>query len=263
MLLAINVGNTHTAVGLAKASGWCQRWRLTTDARRTADEYGVLLGGLLQLAGLGPRAVTGVAICCVVPALGPVFETLAATMFHQRPLVIGPGVRTGLAVRYDPPAALGGDRVLAAVAARARFGAPVVAVDFGTATTFNVVDASGTFIGGAIAPGVSIAAEALMQAGARLRRIDLADVADLPLIGHNTEQSVRSGVLYGYAGLVEGLLARIAAELADRGPGAIPVVATGGMASALAPLVTGIRHVVPDLGLDGLRLVFALAGGGP
>jgi len=258
MLLAINVGNSHTAVGIAGDAGWRAQWRLKSSGRRTADEYGVLVVELIELAGFRRSAVSDVAIASVVPALTPVFERMAAEVFLCRPLVVGPGTRTGLAIRYNPPAALGTDRVLDAVAARARFGAPVVVVDFGTATTFNVVDADGRFIGGAIAPGVGVAAEALVAAGARLRAVDLIPVDGLPFVGRTTEESVRSGVLHGYAALVTGLLTRIADELGQRAIPPAPVVATGGMAPVIAPLVPQIQHLASDLGLDGLRLVYAL-----
>jgi type III pantothenate kinase len=262
MLLAINVGNTHTQLGLADGSAWRARWRVSSATRRTVDECTVLVRGLFDAAGLTPAAVSAVVISSVVPALTPVFERLAATTFGVAALVVGPGVRTGMPVRYDPPAALGSDRLLDAVAARARFGAPVLVVDFGTATTFNVVDDSGTFVGGAIAPGVGIAAEALVNAGALLRPVDLTRDQAPPLIGRTTEDSVRSGVLYGYAGLVAGLLSRIDAVVATPGGGRGPVIATGGMAHVIAPMVPRIEQVVADLALEGLRLVHGLAGGG-
>jgi len=260
MLIALDVGNTTITAGLADDLGWRARWRLTTDAGRTADEYGALFAELLDQAGIDPAEVDGAVLSSVVPALTPIVVTLCGALFGQRALVVGPGVRTGMEVRYDPPGALGADRLVDALAARERFGAPVVVVDFGTATTFNVVDASGAFVGGAIAPGVQLAADALAESGARLPRIDLAPVADLPVVGRTTESGMRAGTLYGYAGLVEGLLGRIEAEL-----GAPPatVVATGGMAGLMAPLVPRIGSVVPDLTLDGLRHVHALNRGRP
>jgi type III pantothenate kinase len=261
MLLAINVGNTNTSLGLADRGGWRARWRLETAPRRTADEYGVLVTGLFGLSGVAPAQVRRIAIASVVPALTPVFTALSGALFGLQPLVVGPGSPTGLDVRYDPPASLGTDRLLDAVAARALAGAPVVAVDLGTATTLNVVDRHGAFIGGAIAPGLGVAAEALVAAGARLRAVDLAGAEAPPLVGRTTEQSLRAGVLYGYAGLVDGLLRRVAEELARRGEPAAPVVATGGFASTLAPLVPRIGRVVPELTLDGLRLVHELATG--
>lgn len=290
MDLAIDIGNSQITLGLGDDAGWRAHWRLATDSRRTTDEYSMLVRDLLEVDASDPRDVTGVALSSVVPALTPVVAAMCRRIFGRSPLVVEPGVRTGLAVRYNPPSALGTDRLVDAVAARARFGAPVVVVDFGTATTFNVVDAAGTFIGGAIAPGIGVAASALAEAGARLSRIDFRSPAaePPPLVGRSTEASMRSGILYGYAGLVEGMLARIDAELAEMaavdgtefadrtvtagGPEAmdrarasrmnpgtpIPVVATGGLAGVVAPLVPRIDAVEPNLILDGLRIILAL-----
>jgi len=280
--LAIDIGNSQITLGLGDDAGWRARWRLASDPRRTADEYAALVRDLVARDGCEPASVRATVVSSVVPALTPVIGAVCRRLFDRTPLVVGPGVHTGMAVRYNPPAALGADRLVNAVAARARFGAPVVVVDFGTATTFNVVDAGGVFVGGAIAPGVGLAAAALAEAGARLHRIDLAPASldPPPLVGRTTEQSMRSGVLYGYAGLVEGLLARIDAELgvmAERGAGTnrggtiysatapVPVIATGGMAGLVAPLVPRITAVEPDLILDGLRIILALnpaIGGG-
>jgi type III pantothenate kinase len=258
VLLALSIGNSQVAVGLADATGWRARWHLKTSDRRTADEYGVFVVELLEQGGFARADVRHVAIASVVPALTPVMARMATDAFDRPALVVGPGTRTGLAIRYNSPASLGTDRVLDAVAARARCGAPVVVVDFGTATTFNVVDGAGRFIGGAIAPGVGVAAEALVSAGAMLRAVDLGPGSSVPFVGRTTEESVRAGVVHGYAGLVRGLLARTAGELAHDGVTAAPVVATGGMAPVVAPLVPAIRQVIPDLALEGLRLVHAL-----
>lgn len=270
MLLAIDVGNSQITLGLGGIDGgWCARWRLASDPRRTADEYGMQVAGLLRMDGFAPADISDSVISSVVPAIAPVMTAMCERLFGGAPLVVAPGVRTGMEVRYHPPSGLGTDRLLDAVAARARHGAPVVVVDFGTATTFNVVDAGGAFVGGAIAPGVGAAAEALAEAGARLTRIDLGGAGSAPpLVGRTTEQSMRSGVLYGYAGLVEGLLARIDAELAEAwndasGSRSIarlppPVIATGGHAGRIAPLVPRVTAVDPDLILEGLRLVHAL-----
>jgi type III pantothenate kinase len=255
MLLAINIGNTNTTLGLADGAGWRARWRLATRDRRTVDELRAMLAGLFQLDGLDVRTVTDVAIASVVPTMAPKYVQLTTALFDCTAWVVGPGARTGLDIRYQPAAALGTDRVLDAVAARALVGAPVVAVDFGTATTFNVVGQDGAFLGGAIAPGVAVAAEALVAAGARLRSVDLVSTPPGALVGRTTEASLRSGALYGYAGLVDGLLARIAQELAARGEPEAPVIATGGLAGVVAPLVNRIIRVEPSLTLDGLRLL--------
>ena len=269
MDLAIDIGNSQITLGLGDDAGWLARWRLASDPHRTTDEYSVLVRGLFARDGCRPESVTAVALSSVVPALTPVIVGLCHRLFDRGPFAVEPGIRTGMPVRYNPPAALGTDRLVAAVAARAKLGAPVVVVDFGTATTFSVVDHAGSFIGGAIAPGVGLAAAALAAAGARLSRIDLAPPSSEPppLVGRNTEHSMRSGVLYGYAGLVEGLLGRIDAELAEmaahdvgagRLDGPVPVVATGGMAGLVAPLVGRITAVEPDLILNGLRMILAL-----
>jgi type III pantothenate kinase len=256
LLLAIDVGNTQVVVGLGPPrpeGGWRARWRLETSTRRTADEYGALLGVLLEHDCGTPSQVHGVVLSSVVPALTGVLGSAVERLVGVPPLVIGPGVASGMEVRYSPPASLGSDRLADAVAARARYGAPVVAVDFGTATTLNVVSADGAFAGGCIAPGIGLAADALAAAGARLHRVDLFAPEPPPLVGRSTEQSLRSGALYGYAGLVAGLLRRIEDEI-DR-PG-VPIVATGGLAAVIAPLVERIDHVDTDLTLDGLRHIY-------
>jgi len=260
MLLAADIGNTQIALGLADANGWLARWRLETDDRRTADEYGILVAEMFNLEDRDPSNVGAVVLACVVPSLTPVMTTMSQQLFGHTPLVVGPGTRTGMVVRYNPPSTLGSDRLVNAVAARHRFGAPVVVVDFGTATTFNVVDRDGAFAGGAIAPGVGIAADVLAEAGARLHRIDLSPPDRMPVVGRSTQHSMRSGVLYGYAGLVEGLLARIDAELDVSDREDVPVVATGGMAGVIAPLVDRIDAVENALTLEGLRLVGQLNG---
>jgi len=258
-LLAIDAGNTEIALGVRADHAWQARWRVRTSDRRTADEYRVLVRDLFELDGVAPSAVEAVAIASVVPAVTPVLRAMSVALFHVEPLVVGPDMKTGMPLRYEPVAHLGSDRLADAVAARARHGSPVVVVDFGTATTFTVVDAGGTMIGGAIAPGIGVAALSLAQSGARLRRIDLSAPPGMRVVGKNTEHSMRAGVLYGYAGLVDGMLARIDAEMhATDGTRRAPVVATGGMSTLIAPLVRRIDHVEPDLTLDGVCLLHAL-----
>lgn len=268
-LLAIDIGNSQITIGLGDDVAWNLHWRLASDRRRTADEYGALLSALLTSEGVAPRAIERIVLTSVVPELGGVIEAMCERLFDLRPLVVGPGIRTGMALRYQPPNALGSDRLVDAVAARERFGAPVIVVDFGTATTFNVVDAEGDFIGGAIAPGVQTAASALAAAGARLHRIDLSppdlESGGLPIVGRNTEQGMRSGILHGYAGLVDGLLERITGAMRERARNTddvteaaevdIPIIATGGMSRSIAPLVDRFTALEPDLILDGLRII--------
>jgi type III pantothenate kinase len=254
-LLAIDAGNSQIELGLAGESGWRQRWRLATKPSRTVDEYGVTVSELLELEGADPTEVRQVVLSCVVPSLTPVLAGMSQEVFGVAPLVVNHATDIGVEVLYDPPGSVGPDRLVDALAARERFGAPAVVVDFGTATTFNVVDRSGAFVGGAIAPGLGVAASALARSGARLRRIDLAPANGMSAIGRDTARSMRSGVLYGYAGLVEGLLSRIDVELGQDAGAPAKVVATGGMCRLVAPMVDRFDAVVPGLTLDGLRLV--------
>lgn len=257
MLLALDVGNSNVTAGLWRGTAWIGEWRIATDARRTAAEYGLYLDAFMTRAGFEPGAVRHVVISSVVPELDAVMVDVARGLTDARPLVVRPGTHSGLDIVYNPPSAVGSDRLAACAAAAERFGVPSVVVDFGTATTISVVDARARFVGGAIAPGVGITAEALARAGARLSRIALAPGA-IRLIGRTTAQSMRSGALLGHAAAVEHLLAGVDDELAGpAGRGGRPtVVATGGWSGALAPLVRRIDRVEPRLVLDGLRLIW-------
>jgi type III pantothenate kinase len=221
------------------------------------DETAVVLEALFESAGISPGACVAAVASSVVPELGPVIRETARRMFGCEPLVVGPGVRTGMRVRYRPPQSLGTDRLADAVAGRALAGSPVVVVDFGTATTFNVVDPSGDFVGGAIAPGVGTSASALAARGARLSRIALREVGSVPRIGRTTTEAMLAGVLHGYAGLVGGLLERIEREILPSG-GRVPVIATGGHAESMMPYVARLDRYEPLLTLDGLRLIAAV-----
>lgn len=260
MLLTVSVGNSRTAFAVHAPGhdGVRASFQLHTDPRRTADELRLAVGDLLARDGLARGDIDAACICSVVPAATPVAVAACRALFGVRPLVVGRGVPTGLAVRYRPATALGADRLVDAVAAQAVFGAPVVAVDFGTATTINVVDAEGAFVGGAIAPGIGLAAEALADAGARLSRVDLRGAVP-PLVGRTTEAALQSGLIHGQAALVGGLLERTLRALLpdDRAGAAVPVVATGGWSPVVAPLVPRIGHVMPGLIHDGLRHVWA------
>lgn len=256
MLIAIDVGNSHTTFGVFRGAALVARWRLASDAQRTLDEWRLLVGELLALRGVARTALTGAAACCVVPALLPIVEALCRDLTGHAPLIVGPGTTTGIDVRYRPPTDLGSDRLVDAVAASDRFGAPVVVVDLGTATTFNVVDGDHHFIGGAVAAGVGTGADALVEAGARLRAFDLVD-GPTPRIGRTTEQALRAGIVHGHAGLVAGILRRIEAEMASEGIARPTVVATGGWSARIVPLVPRIDHHLPDLILDGLRVVWS------
>jgi type III pantothenate kinase len=246
-LLAIDVGNTQTALGLFESGELAKRWRLSTEPQRTGDELGLFLGGLIELASLD-----GICLSSTVPSLIRSYEELAAQVGAQL-LVLGPGSRTGMAVRYDDPREVGPDRIANAVAARSRYGAPAIVVDFGTSTNFDVVSAAGEYVGGVLAPGIEVSMDALFERAARLVKVDF--VAPETAIGKTTESALRSGLVYGFAGQVDGIVTRIRAELGDE---SAPVVATGGLAELIAPHAATIGKVDRFLTLEGLRLVWEL-----
>lgn len=250
MILAVDVGNTQTVIGLIEDGAVDGHWRISTDPGLTADEIRVKIGGLLALDGHSWSDVDRVVVSSVVPVLTAAYEELAERATGVPPLVVGPGIRTGMPVKYENPQEIGADRIVNAVAAVAEYGAPVVIVDFGTATTFDVVDAEGAYVGGAIAPGVEASAEALFRRAARLAAVDLEPPSRV--VGRNTRESVQSGLLLGEAAMVDGMVRRIAEEM-----GIEPVViATGGLASRMAPLCSSIQVVDPDLTLKGLLLLW-------
>ena len=246
-LLAIDVGNTQTALGLFENDELAKRWRLSTEPQRTGDELGLFLGGLIELALLD-----GICLSSTVPSLIRSYEELAAQLGAPL-LVLGPGTRTGMPIRYDDPREVGPDRIANAVAARSRYGAPSIVVDFGTSTNFDVVSAAGEYIGGVLAPGIEVSMDALFERAARLVKVDF--VAPETAIGKTTESALRSGLVYGFAGQVDGIVARIRAELGDE---SAPVVATGGLAELIAPHAATIVKVDQFLTLEGLRLVWEL-----
>jgi type III pantothenate kinase len=249
-LLAIDVGNTQTALGLFEGGELAKRWRLSTEPQRTGDELGLFLGGLIELASLD-----GICLASTVPSLIRSYEELAEQVGAQL-LVLGPGTRTGMAIRYDDPREVGPDRIANAVAARERYGAPAVVVDFGTSTNFDVVSAAGEYVGGVLAPGIEVSMNALFERAARLVKVDF--VAPETAIGKTTESALRSGLVFGFAGQVDGIVERIRAELGDE---SAPVVATGGLAELIAPHTATIGKVDPFLTLEGLRLVWDLNAG--
>ena len=250
MLLAVDVGNTETVMGVFRDTELAWHWRLSTVPDRTADELALLFGGLLEHQDLSfDRNITAVVISSVVPPATQALREMVRGYFRFPPLVVEPGVKTGIPVRTDNPREVGADRIVNAAAALDKYGAPAIVVDFGTATTFDAVSEAGEYVGGVIAPGIQISAQALYQQTAQLRRVEL--VAPASVIGTSTVESLQSGLVYGYASLVDGMVERIAKEL-----GSPTVVATGGLAPVVIPHCERIDHEEPWLTLEGLRLVF-------
>jgi len=254
MLLAIDVGNTNTVLGLYRLDGdkpeLAAHWRVTTHRSQTADEYGVLFVNLFQMNDLAPSQVSNIIISSVVPPVDSTLRRVCEDYFHLQPLFVEPGIKTGMPVLVDNPTELGADRLVNAIAAFERYGGPCIVVDFGTATTFDVISAKGEYLGGAISPGLGLSADALFSRAARLSRVDVKRPAKV--IGTNTVTHLQSGLYYGYIGLVDGILARMAAEL-----GVEPkVIATGGLARQISEDSKYISEIDDMLTLDGLLILF-------
>lgn len=250
MLLAIDVGNTQTVIGVYDGAKRVRHWRVLTEPGRTADEYGVLFGNLYRAAKLSTDDVSGVVLSCVVPPMLGVVETVCVDLFRCRPVIVGPGVRTGMPILYDNPREVGADRIVNAIAAYELYNDAVVVVDFGTATTFDCVSKKGEYIGGVITPGVGISLDALFQKTAKLYRVEL--VRPARVIGKNTVNAIQSGVVFGYVALVDGVVERIRQELG----GHARVIATGGFAALIGPESRTIETTDEFLTLEGLRLVY-------
>jgi len=250
MLLTIDVGNTNTVLGVFEGPELRAHWRLTTRREQTTDEYGILVRNLFASSTTEPDQIDGIAIASVVPPLTPVLVALAREYLGREPLVVEPGVKTGMPILYEPPGDVGADRILNGVAAFAAMGGPVVVVDFGTATTFDVVTGKGEYAGGVICPGIGISADALFQRAARLPRGDVRHPGRV--VGRSTVTSMQSGLYFGYASMCEGILGRIRAELGEP----MRVIATGGLAETLAADIPSIERVDPVLTLTGLRLIW-------
>lgn len=258
MLVAIDVGNTQTVVGLfAPGDGpgnsgpdLLYHWRIATVAHRTADELALLLDQLFQLQGLeAQESISGIAVASVVPRLRTALREMTDRWFKVDTVIVEPGVRTGMPILYDNPKEVGADRIADAVAAYEKYGGPTIVVDFGTATTFEVVSERGEYLGGVILPGIEISLEALFARAALLPRVELVEPRSV--LAKNTVESVQSGVIYGFAAQVDGLCGRLIDEL-----GPCTVVATGGLAGLIGPYSAAIEHHEPWLTLDGLRIIF-------
>jgi type III pantothenate kinase len=250
MLLAIDVGNTHTVLGVFSEEKLLVDWRVATNRTATEDELAVLLRNLFKGEDLSFEQIQGICISCVVPPILQSLEALAQKYFKLDPLLVGPGMKTGLTIKSENPKEVGADRIVNAIAALERYGGPLVIVDLGTATTFCVVSERGEYLGGLIAPGVGISAEALFQAAAKLPRVEIAKPKCV--IGRNTTSSMQAGLLYGFAGQIDGIVERIWQELGQK----TEVIATGGLAALLAPETRTIGKVDQLLTLEGLRLLY-------
>lgn len=252
MLLVVDVGNTQTHFGAYRGEELLEHWRFATVGQSTADQLGAALRNLLELRGLGFDDLTASILSSTVPQLEPEWTAMAERYLHHEMLVVGPGLRTGMAIRYDNPREIGADRLVNAVAIRERFGGSAVCVDFGTATTFDVLSRDGDYIGGALMTGIEISLDALTERGARLPKVELAPPR--AVIGKNTIDAIRSGVVFGYAGAVDAILRRLFDELGER----LSVIATGGLGHLVVPFTEEIEEVDDLLTLTGLRLLHAL-----
>jgi len=245
MLLAVDVGNTETVFGLYEGEELGERWRIATEAQRTGDELGALLADFLDL-----DAIDGICLSSSVPRLVREYEHVAERWAKARLLVLGPGVATGIALQYDDPRELGSDRIANSVAARELYGAPVIVVDFGTSTNFDIVGPGGEFVGGVLAPGIETSMEALFRRAARLVKVDYVEPPQV--IGKTTEQALRSGLVYGFAGQVDGIVDAIRGQLGVEAK----AVATGGLADLIVPHSRTVSEIKPFLTLEGLRLIW-------
>jgi type III pantothenate kinase len=250
LLLVIDVGNSNIVLGSYDDERLVKAWRISTDKQKTADEYGILFHNLLMLAGIGFADITDIIISSVVPPLTGVLENLSSRYFGLKPIVVGPGIKTGMPIHYDNPKEVGADRIVNAVAAYEKFKSPLIIVDFGTATTFDYVNGKGEYCGGAIAPGLMISMEALFQKASKLPRVEL--IKPPGIIAKNTVNSMQAGIFYGYVGLVEEIVGRMKRECKENPK----VIATGGLAGLVAPEAKSIEAVEEYLTLEGLRILY-------
>ena len=249
MLLAIDIGNTNIVLGLYRDKKLITHWRLATQAERTADEYGVILTQLVEHGGFRCEQISAIAVSCVVPPMLTTTQELAARFFDREPLIVGPGIKTGMPILYENPKDVGADRIVNGIAAFDKYRDACIVVDFGTATTIDLISPKGEYVGGAIAPGLSISLEALVQRASKLPRIEI--VKPKEVVGRNTVNSIQAGIFFGYVGLVDGLVKRIQKEQNVH----VKVVATGGLAPLVASECATIHEVDEFLTLDGLRII--------
>ncbi|MCL6634833.1 MAG: type III pantothenate kinase [Peptococcaceae bacterium] len=250
MILVFDVGNTNIVLGVFRDKQLVANWRLSTNRHRTPDEYGVLLKELFAFSGLEMKSIKALVISTVVPPMTFTLERMCQQYFNLSPLVVGPGIKTGLSIKYENPREVGADRIVNAVAGFDQYGGPLIIVDFGTATTFCAISARGEYLGGAIAPGIGISTEALFARAAKLPRVEV--VRPPSVIGKNTVNSMQSGIFYGFVGQVDEIVRRMKKELGDN----TKVIATGGLAELIAQESSTIERVDPFLTLNGLRLIY-------
>lgn len=250
MLLAIDIGNTNIVLGLYQGRKLVTHWRLATQAERTADEYGVIISQLIDYSGHRCQQISAIAVSCVVPPMLTTTQELGQKFFRIDPLVVGPGIKTGMPILYENPKDVGADRIVNGIAAYEKYHDACIIVDFGTATTIDLISKKGEYIGGAIAPGLSISLEALVQRASKLPRIEV--IKPKEVVGRNTIHSIQAGIFYGYVGLVNGIVRRIQ----DQHDGRSMVVATGGLAPLVASECSSIDEVDEFLTLDGLRIIY-------
>lgn len=254
MLLAIDVGNTNIVFGVYEGKKLINDWRISTDRNKTSDEYGILFEQILKYHGLYPKDVDDVIISSVVPPIMHTLITMSIKYFGKKPMLIEPGIKTGINIKYDDPRELGADRIVNAVAAYSKYGGPLIIVDFGTAITFCVISKNGDYLGGAIAPGIKISSEALFSRTSKLPKVEL--VKPKNVIGKNTVNSIQSGLIYGYVGLVDYIIERIMEEIKDQEGVVENIIATGGFASLIGTESRYINRIDKLLTLEGLRIIY-------
>ena len=249
MLLVIDVGNTNTVVGVFDGEKLVQNWRVRTVANHTVDEYGMLIYSLYKSSKISTKSISDIIISCVVPPMLNILEPLCEKYFHIKPLIVEPGIKTGMPIQYDNPREVGADRIVNAVAAFEKYKTDLIIIDFGTATTFDYVSAKGEYLGGCIAPGIVISSEALFERASKLPRVEFKKPKTI--IAKDTISSMQAGIMFGYAGLVDGIVERMKAEVKSNPK----VIATGGLAVVIAPETKSIEVVDENLTLEGLRII--------